>query len=355
MKRLLIVLFLLLIVPIKINAFSLGTSAILMEEDTKRVLVSKNMNKKMLIASTTKIMTAVIALESGKMDELITVTDKVLEAYGSSIYLSIGETMNLKDMLYGLMMQSGNDAALMIADYLYGQEEFVNKMNRKAKEIGMKNTIFCNPHGLDEKCENYSTAYDMALLMRYANSLDLFKKIVSTKKHKVKTDVKSYIWTNKNKLLYTYKYTTGGKTGYTEKAGRTLVTSASKNGLNLIVVTLRDGNDFKNHKELYDYGFENYSMEKIFDKDKMNLDNKNIYALDDYYYPITKNEKELISVEYRIKDKKKYSNNEIIGSAIIKLSGKKIHEEKLYISVKNKQNDNRSLYTKIMDWLFFNN
>ena len=158
-----------------------------MEEDTKRVLKSKNMNKKMLIASTTKIMTAVIAIESNKIDKIIEVTDKVLESYGSSIYLSIGEEMKLEDMVYGLMMQSGNDAALMIADFLGGEESFVKKMNKKAKEIGMVNTVFENPHGLDEKTKNYSTAYDMALLMRYANSLPIFKEIVGTKKKTVKT------------------------------------------------------------------------------------------------------------------------------------------------------------------------
>lgn len=301
-----------------------------MEEDTKRVIVSKNMNKKMLIASTTKIMTAVIAIESGKTNKMIKVTDKVLEAYGSSIYLSIGEKMKLEDMLYGLLMQSGNDAALMIADYLGGEEKFVKKMNVKAKEIGMKNTSFSNPHGLDEKTKNYSTAYDMALLMRYANSDSLFKKIVGCKKHIVKTDKKTYVWNNKNKLLYTYKYTTGGKTGFTDKAHRTLVTSASKGNMNLIVVTLNDGNDFSNHKELYEYGFNNYSMEKVFDKDKMDLPNKRIYALDDYFYPITENEKDLINVDYQIKDKKKYKKGEKVGYAIIKLGNKVIHKERLY-------------------------
>ena len=301
-----------------------------MEEDTKRVIVSKNMNKKMLIASTTKIMTAVIAIESGKTNKMIKVTDKVLEAYGSSIYLSIGEKMKLEDMLYGLLMQSGNDAALMIADYLGGEEKFVKKMNEKAKEIGMKNTIFSNPHGLDEKTKNYSTAYDMALLMRYANSNSLFKKIVGCKKHIVKTDKKTYVWNNKNKLLYTYKYTTGGKTGFTDKAHRTLVTSASKGSMNLIVVTLNDGNDFSNHKELYEYGFNNYSMEKVFNKDKMDLPNKRIYALDDYFYPITENEKDLINVDYQIKDKKKYKKGEKLGYAIIKLGNKVIHKERLY-------------------------
>lgn len=301
-----------------------------MEEDTKRVLVSKNMNKKMLIASTTKIMTAVLAIESGKLNKTVTVTDKVLESYGSAIYLSIGEKMKLKDMVYGLMMQSGNDAALMIAEYLGGEEKFVEKMNEKAKEIGMENTIFKNPHGLDEKTQNYSTAYDMALLMRYANSDPTFRKITGCKKHTVKTDEKTYVWKNKNKLLYTYKYTTGGKTGYTDKARRTLVTSASKGDMNLIVVTLNDPNDFKNHKELYEYGFDNYSMEKVFDKDKIKIKGKKVYAKDDYYYPITKEEKELINIEYKIKDKKTYKKDEQVGEAIIKLGNKTIHKEKLY-------------------------
>ena len=341
-----------LIIPLKIEAYNLGESAILMEEDTKRVLVSKNMNKKKLIASTTKIMTAVIAIESGKTDKTVKVTDKVLEAYGSSIYLSVGEKMKLEDMLYGLMMQSGNDAALMIADYLGGEEKFVKKMNDKAKEIGMKNTSFKNPHGLDEKTQNYSTAYDMALLMRYANSFPLFKKITGCKKHTVKTDEKTYQWTNKNKLLYTYKYTTGGKTGYTDKAHRTLVTSASKDGLNLIVVTLNDGNDFENHKELYEYGFNNYEMVKVFDKDNMTLPNKKIYALDDYFYPLTSQEKKLITIDYKIKEKDNYKNEEEVGSAIVKLSGKTIHEEKLYISVKENSTKKNSWFSKLIDKLF---
>lgn len=334
LKKYLLLLFLFLIIPLKINAYNLGESAILMEEDTKRVLVSKNMSKKMLIASTTKIMTAVIAIESGKLDKTVKVTDKVLEAYGSAIYLSIGEKMKLEDMVYGLMMQSGNDAALMIAEYLGGEDKFVKKMNEKAKEIGMKNTTFSNPHGLDEKTKNYSTAYDMALLMRYANADPTFRKITGCKKHTVKTNEKAYVWSNKNKLLYSYEYTTGGKTGFTKKAHRTLVTSASKDDLNLIVVTLNDPNDFQNHEELYEYGFNNYSMEKVFDRKKMNLPNKKIYAKDDYYYPITDAEKELINVDYKIKEKKKYKNGEKVGEAIIKLGNKTIHKEKLYIKVK---------------------
>lgn len=334
LKKILLLITVLLLLPVKINAYSLGESAVLMEQDTKRVLVSKNMNKKKLIASTTKIMTGIIAVESGKLNKTVTVTDKVLESYGSNIYLSIGEKMKLKDMVYGLMMQSGNDAALMIADYLGGEEKFVKMMNKKAKQIRMKNTTFSNPHGLDEKTKNYSTAYDMALLMRYANSDPTFRKITGCKKHTVKTDEKTYVWTNKNKLLYTYKYTTGGKTGYTDRARRTLVTSASNGNLDLIVVTLNDPNDFKNHKELYEYAFKNYSMEKIFNRNKINLPNKKIYAKDDYYYPITKEEKDLININYKIKDKKKYKDGEMVGYAIINLGAKIVHKEKLYIKVK---------------------
>lgn len=320
MKKMLFFVFVLLIIPIRINA--LGDAAILMEESTKRILVSKNIHKKKLIASTTKIMTAIIAIESGKLNKMVNVNDKVLESYGSNIYLKVGEKMKLSDMVYGLMMQSGNDAALMIADYLGGEDKFVEKMNKKAKQIGMKNTIFTNPHGLDEQTENYSTAYDMAILMRYAMDNKTFKKITGCKKHTVTTNDKTYSWSNKNKLLYTYKYTTGGKTGFTKKARRTLVTSAAKDNMNLIIVTLNDPNDFKNHRELYEYGFNNYKMEKVFDKNKSC--NKKTYALDDYYYPITKKEKNLITIKCKVNKNKKE------GYAYVYLSSKLIHKEPLY-------------------------
>ena len=151
------------------------------------------------------------------------------------------------------MLRSGNDAALAIAKYVGGDvETFVKMLNEKAREIGMKNTTFNNPSGLDEKKGNMSTAYDMALLMSYAIKNDEFKKIVGTKKHTVKTNMNYYSWTNKNKLLFNYKYTTGGKTGFTEIARRTLVTSASKNNINLVAVTLNDGNDFYDHINMYE-------------------------------------------------------------------------------------------------------
>ena len=216
-------------------------SYILMDMTTGRVLNGKNYNTPYLIASITKIMTCLLAIESDKLDETVVVDETIKESYGSGIYIEVGEELTLRDLLYGLMLRSGNDAALMIAKYVGGDvETFVSMMNEKAKVIGMTNTIFHNPSGLDNTdAGNYSSVYDMALLTRYAMQYDDYKKIVKTKTYKLKTNKKSYIWHNKNKLL-SLDYVTGGKTGYTEKAKRTLVSTASHNNIDLIVVTIKD-------------------------------------------------------------------------------------------------------------------
>ena len=247
-----------------------SNNAILIDQDSGRILFSKNINEKHLIASTTKIMTAVLAIESGKLDDMVTINESILKSHGSGIYIKEGEKISLRNLVYGLLLRSGNDAALAIEDYLGGHDKFVNKMNEKAGEIGMKNTVFNNPSGLDDdETGNYSTCYDMALLMKYANNLYDFKEIDSTKKIMVETNANVYSWTNKNKLLFSYKYATGGKTGYTVKAKRTLVTSATKRNVNLIAVTFNDRDDFNTHKKLYEYGFANYSNYLIINKDKV--------------------------------------------------------------------------------------
>ena len=154
-----------------------------MDLDSGRILYENNPNRKMLIASITKIMTAIVAIENGDLTKEITVGDEVLSMYGTNIYVEVGEKMKLRDLLYGLLLRSGNDASVVIAKAVGGSEEkFVELMNKKAKEIGMKNTIFRNPHGLDEETENYSTAYDMALLSRYAYKNKTYRNIVSTNK-----------------------------------------------------------------------------------------------------------------------------------------------------------------------------
>lgn len=157
-------------------------------------------------------MTAILAIESNRLEEEVVVGEEVLTMYGSNIYIELGEKMKLLDLVYGLMLRSGNDAAIVIATFIGGTEEkFVKMMNEKAKEIGMTNTVFNNSHGLDEVTQNKSTAYDMALLSSYASHNETYMKIVGTKKYTVQSDKKSYIWHNRNKLLGSYSYATGGK------------------------------------------------------------------------------------------------------------------------------------------------
>ena len=185
MKKM-VVLLILFLIPMKTMALETSaTASILMDTDNNRILYANNIHKVRSIASISKIMTAIVAIESGKLDETVTVGDEIKKAYGSGIYIQIGENIKLLDLLYGLMLRSGNDAALTIASYVGGNvDEFVKKMNEKAQEIGMKNTVFNNPSGLDQEKGNYSTAYDMAILTSYAMKNETYRKIVSTKNYK---------------------------------------------------------------------------------------------------------------------------------------------------------------------------
>lgn len=328
------ILLLLLLIPINVYGLSVPSrNAILIDQDSNRILYSKNINEKRLIASTTKIMTAVIAIESGKLDEVVVVDDSVLKSYGSGIYIKPGEELTLRSLVYGLLLRSGNDASLMIESYLGGHKSFINKMNIKAKEIGMQNTSFMNSNGLDESKEkNYSTVYDMALLMKYANNLYDFREIDSTKKYELETNMNYYKWTNKNKLLFSYKYATGGKTGYTVNAKRTLVTSATKDDINLIAVTFVDKDDFNTHKKLYEYGFSNYKRYLIINKNKLKIKGyKNVYVKKNYYYLLKDNELKKIKTKMVINRK-----NNILGYISVSFNNKEVHRENVYIDKKYK-------------------
>ena len=246
-------LFLFLLFPFSIKALS-ASSYIVMDMDSGHVLEGSNIKKESLIASTTKILTAITAIEHGNLESKVRIGNEILKSFGSGIYVQIGEELTLDDLLYGLMLRSGNDAALAIAKAVSGSvDSFVYLMNEEASNIGMENSLFINPSGLedDNGNGNTSTVYDMALLTRYAMQNEHYQRFVSTKDIIIKSSMKTYHWYNKNKLLNTYKYCTGGKTGFTKKARRTLVTTASKNNMNLIVVTFNDGNDFNDHKSLY--------------------------------------------------------------------------------------------------------
>ena len=347
-----ILLLLLLLIPFKINALNVtAKSAILMDSDSGRILYSKDIDTKRLIASTTKIMTGIIAVESNKLDEIVKIKDDILKSYGSNIYISVGEEITLRDLVYGLMLRSGNDSAIAISSFVSkNTDDFVKLMNDKAKEIGMTNTYFCNPHGLDEKCENKSTARDMALLMSYAIKNKEFKKIVGTKRHIIKSNLKTYDWYNKNKLLTTYKYTTGGKTGFTEKARRTLVTSASKNNTNLVVVTLNDPNDFTTHKDLYEYGFNNYKRYLIISKKKFSLKNdlyKDLYIKNDLYYLFKNDEVNNVYIKYKLNKIDKPKDNEKVGILEVYIGNKKIISEDIFVRINKRK---VGIFEKILEF-----
>lgn len=339
MKKILILCSLFIILTPKVNASTTSaTSYVLMDQTTGRVFAGKNYHTPMLIASITKIMTCILAIESNKLDNIVIVDDIINKSEGSGIYIEIGEEIKLRDLLYGLMLRSGNDAALMIAKYVGGSvDDFVNNMNKKAKEIGMKNTIFVNPSGLDnDDVGNYSTAYDMALLTRYAMKNEEYKKIVKTKKYTLKTNKKSYIWHNKNKLL-NEDYITGGKTGYTKKAKRTLVSTASSNNLDLIVVTIKDSDDWNTHKSLYNYAFSNYVAYRVLNKKNFdivgdNYYNGTFYIKNDVYIPFKKDELGNLIGKIKLYKKSKYKNNDLVGIYEIYKDEDLLYKENIYIN-----------------------
>lgn len=316
-----------LIFPINVFAHTdTAKSSIVMDSDSGRVIYEKNPDKKRLIASITKIMTAIIAIENGNLDRKIKVGDEVLKMYGTNIYVQVGEKIKMRDLIYGLLLRSGNDASVVIAKNVAGSEEkFVKMMNDKAKLIGMKNTKFENPHGLDEDTKNYSTVRDMAILANYAHKNKLYRKISSTRKYEISTGEKTYLWYNRNKLLGGYKYCTGGKNGYTPMAGKTLVTTASKNDLNLTIVTLDDNDSYSNHEAMYQKFFSEYSNYEIISKNNFILDksfyDKDIYIKNSFYYPLTASEvdqvRTIVSIDSSVNAKK-------IGVINIYLGSKKI-------------------------------
>lgn len=235
-----------------------ATSAILIDVDSGRVLYEQNADAKMLIASTTKILTALVAIREGDLDAVVTVKKEATLTEGSSMYLKEGEQLTLETLLYGLLLCSGNDAAVAIADAVGGsQAEFVKLMNATAQELGMEHSSFANPNGLDDE-KHYSTARDMARLACAAVENETLVRIASTRS----VTIGGRTMTNHNKLLAYMDGCIGLKTGYTRAAGRTLVSCAERNGQRLVAVTLQDGNDWADHQALYDYGFSTYPAQR---------------------------------------------------------------------------------------------
>jgi len=282
-------------------------ACILMDVNTGRVLYAKNENIKLPMASTTKIMTVILAIESGRLDEIVTISRNASIQEGSSVYLREGEKIKLEDLLYAIMLRSGNDASVAVAEHLCGSvEKFAELMNKKAKEIGAYNTNFTNPHGLHDD-NHYTTAYDLGLITCYALKNDKFAEIVKTKKKTIpgpEEENWDRVLTNKNKMLWQFDGGDGVKTGFTKKAGRCLVASATRNNWQLVSVVLNCADMWDVSSQLLEYGFNNYKRVHAIDKNlpykyitvrKGKKEITGIYPKDDLYIPVKVNGEEKMS------------------------------------------------------------
>lgn len=240
-------------------------AACILEMQTGRVLFGCNMHARLPMASTTKVMTALLAIERGKPQDRVVCSEQAFGVPGTSIYLQSGETLTLDEMLLGLMLSSGNDAAVAIAEHIGGTVDgFIDLMNGRAREIGAVNTHFSNPHGLPDE-NHYTTAYDLALITREAMTNDAFRRLVSTRRASIPWEGRDYNrqLSNKNKLLSAYPGATGVKTGFTSKAGRCLAFGASRDGLELVGAVLSCSDWFDEAARLMDGCYETYSMTRV--------------------------------------------------------------------------------------------
>lgn len=237
-----------------------ASSAVLFDVTGDRFLLLQNADERRPMASTTKIMTALIVLERCDLDEVISVPPEAVGTEGSSIYLFAGERITVKTLLYALLLSSANDAAVALACHTAGSvADFANMMNARAAEMGLTDTHFSNPHGLHDEA-HYTTARELALIAREALKNKTFSEIVATRRYsapQLDTDG-TRLFLNHNRLLGSYEGTVGVKTGFTKKSGRCLVSSATRNGLQFLAVTLNDGGDWQDHKMLFDWGFAHY-------------------------------------------------------------------------------------------------
>ena len=244
-------------------------SAVVMEKNSCRVLYEKNSHQKLPMASTTKIVTALTVLQNSATDKVVEIPKEACGIEGSSVYLTAGEHFTVEQLLYGLMLRSGNDCAVALALTVGGSVEgFAEMMNDTAASLGCCESNFKNPHGLPDD-NHYTSAYDLAVITCAALKNKEFQKIVSTKSVSICNDGKERVWTNKNKLLSSYDGADGVKTGYTKKAGRCFVGSATKNGMQVVVVVLNCGPMFEDTAKLLDYAFANYSLRVAVPENKL--------------------------------------------------------------------------------------
>lgn len=280
MKKILIAVFIIFIIFPEEKGFSMAVSsrppsidsgyAVVMDGESGRILYEKNSCTLVPMASTTKIMTAIVALENSKLDEIVIPSKRACSVRGSVVGLKEGQEVTMEELLYGLMLESGNDCAIAIAEHVgKSVEGFACMMDSKAFDIGAFNTCFRTPHGLDAN-GHFTTAYDLALITRYAFKNDLFAKIVSTKEITFDTDGRRRSFHNINKMLWIMEGADGVKTGYTGKAGKCLVSSVMRQGRRFICVVLNSRNRWEDSKKLLDYSFKTYTEEFSIDAGNYN-------------------------------------------------------------------------------------
>ena len=303
--------------------------AILMDADSGRVLYEKNADERSLIASTTKIMTALLVCEQCNLADRVQIPREAVGIEGSSLYLREGEILSVQDLLYGLMLHSGNDAATALSIYCGGSEAaFVDMMNEKAGRLELSETHFGNPHGLDHD-GNYSTARDLAKLAAYAMENEDFYRTVSCKT----VTVGNRSLQNHNKLLFRYEGAVGVKTGYTKAAGRILVSAAERDGRRLIAVTIHAPDDWNDHTALLDYGFSFYQPVCLAEKGSVlgfvpvtggAKDTAAVYAEEDFVFPMA--EHETYSVELQLPPfvYAPVERDGEAGTAVIRVEGKAV-------------------------------
>lgn len=332
-----------------------------LEQNSKRILYSHNEHQKLPMASTTKVVTAITVLNNcTDLEQYIEVDDSSIGVEGTSIYLKKGELIKVKDLLYGLMLRSGNDAAVALACHVGGSVEgFTKLMKELAVSVGAKNSNFANPHGLDNP-EHYTTAYDLALITAYALKNPIFKQIVSTKNYVIEEtnkEVKRYL-TNKNRLLSSEIGCCGVKTGYTSKAGRCLV-SAVDRGMTTVCVVLNCGPMFEESAKLLNDSFEDYKLTQIIDKNKeiyneYIIDENNgklyLYTQEDFYYPLKSGEEKNIKLTYNVKLDNAQANEEV-GEIKVFYNNHLIKTLKLYtINKIDKLIDSKTLLINEILW-----
>lgn len=289
-----------LFLPVRAGAIS-AECAILIDAQTGRVLYEKQAEEKSLIASTTKIMTALVICEQTNVLDRVKIPKEAVGIEGSSMYLKEGEVLTVQELLYGLMLQSGNDAAVALAIYCGGTVEgFTELMNDKAHRLGMTQSHFANPNGLDSP-GNYSTARDMALLTAYAMQNPIFAQTVSTKT----ITIGERCLRNHNKLLWQLEGANGVKTGYTKAAGRILISSVTRMGRQLIAVTFNDPNDWQDHKELIEDGFSRFTVQQLVHRGQTlgqlelaggQEESVDLIAAEDFSYSLAQGERVTISL-----------------------------------------------------------